>query len=208
MAKIRLNLSRMPIPQKIARSQQILTALTGNTSFPTPAPALASVKTAIDDLDASFTAAHVARQTARQKTSDMTNKEDALDQIMTQLAAYVESIAGGDERLILSAGMDTRAPGVTSTEPPDQPQGFTSTAGDRDGEIDLAWDTVSGAKSYVIEKSSDPGTPTTWTHAGVSTRSNFTANGLTSGTRYSFRVAALNANGQSGWSEASTKMAP
>src|SRR2546421_5658761 len=81
-------------------------------------------------------------------------------------------------------------------------------AGDHDGEIDLSWDTVSGAKSYIIEQSGDPVTPTTWTHKGVSTKSSYTASGLTSGTRYWFRVAAVNNNGQSGWSDPAMKIAP
>jgi fibronectin type III domain protein len=83
-----------------------------------------------------------------------------------------------------------------------------ATAGDHDGEIDLSWDTVDGAKSYVIEQSLDPPTVTSWGHAGVSTKSSAAINGLTSGTRYWFRVAAVNANGTSGWSDPATKIAP
>jgi len=45
-------------------------------------------------------------------------------------------------------------------------------------------------------------------HGGVSTKSNFTAEGLNSGARYWFRVAAVNNNGQSGWSDPATKIAP
>jgi len=85
---------------------------------------------------------------------------------------------------------------------------LTPTAGDHDGEIDLSWDNVTGAKSYVIRQSPDPATPTTWAHAGVSTKSTFTAAGLNSGTRYWFRVAAVNNFGQSGWSDSATKIAP
>jgi hypothetical protein len=54
----------------------------------------------------------------------------------------------------------------------------------------------------------DPPTPTSWTHAGVATKSRATISGLTSGTRYWFRVAAVNSNGQSGWSDPAAKMAP
>ena len=208
MAKVRLNLSRLPIPQKIAKARQIIEALTGNTNFPTPTPALATVTGAINALDAAFNAAQTARQTAKEKTSDQNQKEDALNLVMTQLAAYVESAANDNEQLVLSVGMDMRAPSVASTDPPDQPQGLTPSAGDHDGEVDLTWDKVTGAKSYVIEMSADAATPTNWTHAGVSTRSNFTANRLTSGGRYWFRVAAVNNNGQSGWSDPATKIAP
>jgi hypothetical protein len=128
--------------------------------------------------------------------------------LISQLASYIESVAGNEEQLILSAGMDTRARSIAATETPAQPQGLSASAGDHDGEIDLSWDKLTGAKSYVIEKSSDPPTATSWTHAGVSTRSAFTVSGLTSGTRYWFRVAAVNANGQSGWSDPAMKIAP
>ena len=40
------------------------------------------------------------------------------------------------------------------------------------------------------------------------TKATFTASGLTSGTRYWFRVASVNNNGQSGWSDPATKIAP
>jgi hypothetical protein len=67
---------------------------------------------------------------------------------------------------------------------------------------------VSGARSYVIERSVEPGAATSWSYCGVSTKSSFTAKGLTSGSRFWFRVAAVNNNGQSGWSDPATKIAP
>lgn len=208
MPKIKLNFSRLPIAQKLARAQQIVSALTGNTNFPAPAPALTAVTVAISDLDTAYSAAQAARQTAKERTASQNEKEDALDQLITQLAAYVESVAGGSEALILSAGMDMRAAPVASTEPPEAPQALSAAAGDHDGEIDLTWDAVAGAKSYVIEKSSDLAATANWVHSGVSTRSNFTVNGLTSGTRFWFRVAAVNNSGQSGWSDPAVKIAP
>ena len=208
MAKIRLNLAGLSIPEKLAKARQNVTALTGNTNFPTPSPALANITTAANELEAAGAEVQAARQTAKEKTSILNQKEDALDQLLTQLAAYVESVAGSNEQLILSAGMDMRASAVVSTTAPAQPQGLTATAGDRDGEIDLSWDTVSNAKSYIIEQSPDPVTPTSWAHASVSTRSSQTMSGLTSGTRYWFRVAAVNINGQSGWSDPAMKIAP
>lgn len=208
MAKIRLNLASLTVPQKLAKTQQIVTSLTGNPSFPTPSPTLANITSAMNELKTAADETQAATQTRKEKTSIQAQKEDALDQLLTQAAAYVESVAGSNEQMILSAGMDMRAPAVTTTDRPTQPQFLTPTAGDHDGEIDLSWDPVSGAKSYVIEKSLDPATPTSWSHAAVSTRSNFTANALTSGTRYWFRVAAVNNNGQSGWSDPAMKIAP
>lgn len=206
MAKIRLNLSTLSIPQKLAKAQQIVTALTGNGSFATPSPALANITAAVAALNTAYAESQAARQTAKEKTSAQNQKEDALDQLLTQLAAYVESVAGNDEQKILSAGMDTRAAAVVGTDPPSQPQALAPTASDHDGEIDLSWEPSTGAKSYVIDQS--PVTASSWIHGGVSTKSSYTAKSLTSGTRYWFRVAAVNNNGQSGWSDPATKIAP
>ena len=207
MARIKLNFRRLPIPEKIAKAQQIVTALTGNSGFPTPNPALASVTSAINKLDTSYAEAQAARQEAKAKTSQQNKDEDELEQIISRLAAYVESVGGDDETLIQSAGMDTKSSPAPSAIP-GLPPALSATAGDHDGEIDLAWDTVEQAKSYVIEQSADPPTATSWAHAGVATKSSTTISGLTSGTRYWFRVAAVGTAGQSGWSDPTMKIAP
>lgn len=208
MSRIKLNLKALTIPEKLARSQQIVAALTGNSNFTTPHPTLAQVTTAISELETASNAAQAARQEAKARTAAQNNKEESLDRIMTQLVAYVESIAGDDEEIIMSAGLNVRAANAPVSSTPSAPPALTATAGDRDGEIDLSWDTVRGARSYVIERSSDPPTDSSWTHATVSTRSQTTIEDLTSGTRYWFRVAAVTATGQSGWSNPAMKIAP
>jgi hypothetical protein len=208
MAKIKFSLNKLSLSEKIAKARQIVDALTDNPSFPTPTPTLAAATAAIDEAEKAALEAQQARQTAKEKTSSQGQKEDAMVRLVSQLAAYVENVAGGDEQKILSAGMDTREKAVAATDTTAEPQALSANAGDHDGEIDLSWDKVSGAKSYVLEKSGDPPTATSWTHAAVSTKSSFTVAALTSGTRYWFRVAAINANGQSGWSDPATKIAP
>lgn len=208
MARIKLNLSRLPLPEKIARARQIVTSITGNTNFPNPTPALAGVTAAINDVEAAYTAVQAIRQEAKAKTTDQNNKEDILDRLLMQLASYVEAVAGDNEVAIQSAAMDVRGPATSTGETPAQPANLAATAGDHDGEIDLTWEAIVGTKSYVVEKSPDPPTGTSWEHAGVFTKSKATIGGLTSGTRYWFRVAAVNANGQSGWSDPAVKIAP
>ena len=207
MAKVKLNFRRLSVPEKIAKARQIVTALTGNASFPNPNPPLATITAGVNDLDGAYTTTQSRKQGVKTAVADQTTKEDALDQLISQCGSYVESVAGNDETLIMSAGMDTRAPASASTVP-DTPSAQVATIGDRDGELDLSWDTVPGARSYVIQQSPDPPGATTWTHAGTSTKSSTTITGLTPGTRYWFRVAAIGASGQSGWSDPATKIAP
>jgi hypothetical protein len=207
MAKVKLNLQRLSALEKVAKARQIVTALTGNANFTTPHPTLAQVTSGADNLETAYADAQTARQSAQTKTSILHDKEDALETLLRQLAAYIESIGGDDESMILSAGLDVRS-AATSTIPPSSPVSLTATEGDHDGEIDLSWDTVKGAKSYVIERSGDPPTATSWSHTTVALKSSATVNGLTSGTRYWFRVAAVLSAGQSGWSDPATKIAP
>ena len=210
MSKIKLNLRSLNIPEKIARAQQIVAALTGNPNFTAPHPPLAQVTAAINELEAASNAAQAARQEAKAKTAAQKASEEALDRMVTQLVAHVESVAGDNQQLILSAGLDVRAAATATpaSETHSAPPALNASVGDHDGEIDLSWDTVRGARSYVVERSPDPPTETSWVHAAVSTRSKTTIEDLTSGTRYWFRVAAVTATGQSGWSNPAMKIAP
>ncbi|HMF57845.1 MAG TPA: fibronectin type III domain-containing protein [Pyrinomonadaceae bacterium] len=208
MPKIKLNFKDLSIPEKVARARQIVTALTNNTDFPSPQPTLAQVSAAINDLDTAYTEAQAARQEAKARTSAQNQKEDAVDRAVSRLASYVESASDGDETKIKGAGLDTRTVGSSSSDEITAPAALAATAGNHEGEIDLHWDKVSKARSYVIEMSADPPTVTSWQHKAVSLKSQATVEGLTSGTKYWFRVAAVSTNGQSGWSDPATKIAP
>jgi len=208
MSKVRLSLGDLTIPEKIAKAQQIVNALTGNANFPSPTPALANITSAANELKSAADDVLAIRQLGKEKTAIQNQKEDVLDQLLAQEGSYVAAIAGNDEQLILSAGFDVRASTAAPTEPPAQPQSLAASEGSHDAEIDLTWQPVVGAKSYVVEQSGDPVAPNTWAHAGVSTRAGYTAKNLSSGTRYWFRAAAVNAAGQSGWSDPATKIAP
>jgi len=85
MAKIKLNLSTLSIPEKLGKAQQIVAALTGNVSFPTPSPSLANITTATSDLRTAYSDAKRPAK-CQEKTVAQNQKEDALDRLLTQLA--------------------------------------------------------------------------------------------------------------------------
>ena len=207
MARVKLNLRGLNVSAKIVKGRHIVASMNENKNFPTPTPPLSDVIAALDALENATAQLQLARSEITTRTVTQDNAESNLDQMLTQLAGYVESVAGKDDRLITSAGMETKA-GASTPTLPSVPQAVSAAAGDHDGELLLWWKPVANARSYLIESSTDPATTTSWEHAGIATSATKTITNLKSGTRFWFRVAAVGAGGQSGWSEHATKVAP
>ena len=206
MAKVKLDFKRLPLAEKIIKTRQLVTNLTGNPDFTTPNPPLAQITASADALEAKVVETQAARQAARALTAEQSDLEDVLDQVIAEIGAYIESASGGDERKILSAGVGVRA--SAATRDITAPAAFSLTEGDHNRELKAHWDRVEGSRSYVLERSPDPPTETSWVPEKVVTTSSTTISGLTSGVRYWFRVAAIGSSGQSGWSDPATKIAP
>jgi len=97
--------------------------------------------------------------------------------------------------------------GTVNTAPP-APTGLTATAGN--AQVALAWNASSGATSYNIYRGTTAGGESATAIATGVTTTSFTDTGLTNGTQYFYKVAAVNSVGTSGQSnEASaTPIAP
>jgi hypothetical protein len=208
MAKVKLNLRGLSTLEVIALGRQIVKALTGNKDFPNPQPPLATLTTGLDELDTAQADLQKARQDTATKLSIKDEKQASIVALLRQSAAFVESVVGDNEKLILSAGMGVRSP-ASPTQPASAPGNLTATESDHEAELDLHWDAGRrGVTGYEVQRSPDPPTPTSWVHETISTKSSVTIKGLTSGTRYWFRVRAVTSGGQSGWSDPATKIAP
>jgi hypothetical protein len=208
MAQIKLNFKDLSPADKATRADQIVANLAGNAHFPTPNPPLATVTAAANALRTALVEARTARQESQAKTAAQNDREDDLDKIMRQLAAYIENVSAGDETMIKSAGVSVRSPTATSADGLAAPTALSATEGDHDGEIDLHWNSVKRARSYIVERSPDPPTDSSWTQVQVVISSSATVSGLTRGAKHWFRVAAVGSGGQSGWSDPATKIAP
>src|SRR5215475_4613625 len=114
MAKVRLGINNLSVPELVARARQIGTALTGNTHFTNSQAIITQITAAADDLETANANAQAARQASLTATSILHEKTDALAQALRQTAAYIESVAGDDESKILSAGISIKNPPTTS----------------------------------------------------------------------------------------------
>lgn len=206
MAKVKLELSRKNTTEKTDLAKKVVTKMTGNTNYTTPNPALATITSAVNAVSLAYAELEAARKTVQAKSSALSQQETILEGLLTQEAAYVENISNGDETKILSAGMDVQKEKSTSSIP-EKIIYVNATLGENAGEIDLSWDKVNNAKSYVIETAVNV-TPLVWRHTQVCTKSKAEVTGLETGVSYQLRVSAIGSAGHGPWSDPVIKVAP
>lgn len=85
---------------------------------------------------------------------------------------------------------------------------IAAASGEMNGEINLLWEPVSGARTYIIQKRLESKNPSRWMQEDIISKSHCTVSRLRSGKKYWFRVAPVNSNGQGPWSEPVQKKAP
>ena len=96
---------------------------------------------------------------------------------------------------LVACGSDIAAPPAT----PPAPTGLTAT-GQSETSVLVGWNAVTGATSYTLERA-DASAPGIFTALGGSiTATSYTDNSVASGVAYSYRVAAVNANGTGSFS--------
>ncbi|TAL00498.1 MAG: fibronectin type III domain-containing protein [Verrucomicrobia bacterium] len=206
MAKVKLKLQDKSDSELLTFSQQHIAAMTGNSNFTTPAPTVIAFQALHDEFEAALDAAALAAETSKQKTSTKDVKRSALERGLTDRGSYVDMTSGGIEAKILSSNLPVRD-AAAPIGPMPAPIDFLATMGDMEGEMDLTWSRVRGAKSYIIQHSENV-SPRVWSQKAVSPKSSATITGCTPGAICVFRVAAIGAAGQGPWSDESVKMAP
>lgn len=104
-------------------------------------------------------------------------------------ARYVDRIADGDSAVILSAGFSLAKQPTPAVRPE-----FSVELGEKSGSVYLHRQRVVGARSYIWQQSTDG---INWEVAQVTTQASVELTGLTSLTKYWFRVAAVTIDGTS-----------
>ncbi len=210
MSKVKLELKPKTDLELLATANTHQTAMDtteGAANFPTPEPPKLTLETARDAFEAAITAAGVAEQDFKAKVSLKNDKRRVLEGLLTDRGGYVDRVSGGDATKILTSGFEVRAT-PSPVGAMTAPLHLTSSMGDMSGEIDLQWDPVKGAKSYIVECRTHGATPGSWTQAKICTSSRISVTGLTPGQEYAFRVRAVGSAGEGPWSDETVKMAP
>lgn len=204
-AKIALRLDEMTPEEKADSAHVIKDLMTSNVDvFVTPNPTLSAYNTATLNVDARLSTIALMEQNLETERSLLLESVTALDDLTVQLSDYVENVANGNGATMQLAGFQLANPPVPIGQlpPPQELRGWTV---DIDGLVNLRWKRVHGAKSYFVECATNTSGP--WNQIEVTTRVSATAVGLTSGTKYWFRVRAIGTAGFSGWSDPAHKMA-
>lgn len=209
MAKIKLGLFRLNVEQKLTLGGNIKTAMTDNANFPSPNPALPAYGLLITTLGEKHAAVVALQSQIKTAMTERDVAELAFDAGTTQLASYVDNIAQGRVAVIESAGMGVKANAVP-VGPLPQVQNLAITAGDSEGQVELQWDPVHGAKGYEIQISSDPNVATGWQLVASCSGSRWSLEGLTSGQKVWLRVRAKAPKKANfgAWSDPATKIVP
>ena len=102
MAKVKIGMKGLTVPEQIERARLIVTNMTGNADYTTPSPALTVISTAADALE---TAYNESRNRDKVKVALMRMRRKELLYVINQLGAYVQQASGGDEEKIFSSGL-------------------------------------------------------------------------------------------------------
>lgn len=187
------------LPTKVADllkvAQAIVTAMTGNPSFPAPVPPLPTVTGLITKL------AQTEQATATRTKGTIPARNAArlaLVQALGALKAYVQTVADGAQpedaaTLIASAGMTSKKAPARSKP------AFAAKAGQTSGSVKLAVKSAGHRAFYEWQYSVDGGK--TWVDAAPSVQARTTVSGLPVGSTVQFRFRAIVKGGPEDWSQ-------
>lgn len=190
-----LRLGRMSVVQKREKALFIVQSMKSNPYFLNPIPTLADIIAAVNELKEAAIAAEEGR---KKDTVVMHLKEAKLVRLLVSEGHYVEDIANADpengKEIILSAGMDFKKVHIRKAS------AFKAVNTKMNGQVKLRSRYIKHA-SYIWQYSTEPDSNASWITAGVTIKASVIISNLSSGTRYSFRYAVVDKNGQGAWSE-------
>ena len=183
-----------PVPALITYAQSVVTAMTGNSSFPTPAPTLATVTAGITALQQ---AEALALARTKGAVEARNNKRADLVTLLQQLRGCIQTVADAD---VETAATVIRSAGIAVRKTPvRKPRVFEAVQGAASGSAKLYTASAGRRASYEWQYSTDGGK--TWVIAPATLQAKTTVTGLTPGATVEFRSRALTKTGEGNWSQ-------
>lgn len=207
MRFVKTRLSRLSAMETVSLGRNVVTNMTANANFLAPTPSLAAITSGMDDIEAAIAAVASARTAALLATQVLRDKLRAGRALLAQESAYVQTASNGDAAKIESSGFDVKSAGGR-VGPLAAPAGLVLDTNLNPGSMGLRWPPVRGAVSYVVERAEDGPAPRQFVGVATTTVSKANVNSMTSGARYWFRVAAVNAAGTGLYTAEVSKIAP
>lgn len=204
MLKAKTDFLKETIPQRISRGRIILAAMTDNPFFPGPFGGLAAeleiIRGDVKNLEVGFME---GLSGAKDKIAGRKNAEEVFAKDFKDLAAYVNLVAKGNEKMLVSSGFEISKEGSSAARQHRsiQPQ-LELKQCDKRGSVYGRTKRVPGAKSYELHVAiGDPSTEGNWRHKAVLPNASWTEiGGLTAGQDYNFRLRCIMADGPGPWS--------
>ncbi len=195
-ARPKFGFSKMSVEIFVVFVQGVITALTGNSNFPSVVPSLTLLQTTLDGLVEVMVQASVTR--SKILIAERNAKRDLLESMMKELAGHLMSVTSEYDVLITSGMEITQARGPV--EPVTEPLSLTyAIPFGISGSLLLKWKQPESknASAYLIEQTAgDPNDPATvWTIIGNSRKCRYDVTGLTPGSTYSWRTYGIGALG-------------
>lgn len=204
MEIIKAGLKGLKPADLIGKSEHVESSMTGNASFLSPSPTVDELK---DEREALTVSIKDAESGAHAAVAVKNERAKALARLLTRLARYVNSVAAGDVKVAVSSGFEL-AKRPETLDKLDAPAKFEALQGTIQGQVDMRWKRVRGARMYIVYMcEGDPTSSATWKNIGMSSRGRFTATSLTTDKAYSFRTSAVGVIGEGPVSETVTAKA-
>jgi len=207
MPLIVTSLNTLTDAELIQFAKTVHTALKGNPNVPAPNPTLPALLNLITTAETSINAYEAEKAVLRSRKHVRDEAVKALYDGLRIEANTVQAVTGGDPDKIETTGFRVRVR-PTPVGTPAQVTNLVLAAGPVDAALKAAWKPVRGVRSYELEASPDPITPTSWNFKGTVTKSKATVNSFTSGAKVWLRVRGIGAAGPGPWSDPAVKTVP
>ena len=197
MEKVKAGLRGLSPINKVTRAAVVYNQMHGNPNFPNPDPSMAEFHRAYLELKR---ANQAAEDRGRKAIFQRNLAVAQIDQYLSRLAAYVNSVCMGDVSKLITSGffLVKRAEPISSLN---QPTTVTVRSTAYPGQVKVRWQNVPGALVYQVERlAEEPNGEEQWVRVALTSRPQLVVDGLPSYVPQRFRVCAVGTKTESPYS--------